>query len=166
MFKNKMNAYGFMLIVLLWVIFIILNFFPIPNIERIVQVLFAVVALCFYLIAKDGDKTFALVGLILGLGAAVPIELFGTNVLVIAFLAYGLSFMMHKSKVVNIMGWLCILVFIMKALFGLWNVATLESVFVGIAMILVGLIFVYYLATQAGIDLPGGFDEKVRETIG
>jgi hypothetical protein len=171
MFKNKMNAYGFMLITAVWVVFLLLSFSGNINIVQVSMYLFAIVAFLFFMIAKKENNGFAIVGLIISLVTALGSSLAGgflggATGIGIAYLFFAFSFIKSESTILNLLAWSMILVFLFTALFGFWNVPVLEKIFTGIASFLVGALFVYYLAGEAGINLPGNIDEKVKEKIG
>lgn len=172
MFKNKMNVYGFILIVLLWIVAMVLFASSVPKMESVALYIAAIVVFLMFLLAKKIDTVFSVVALILGLVAATSISTgfvtlpAGTIGLGISYLFFAFVFIKSESTTLNILAWAQILCFLLIGLFGFWNVPVLARIFIGIGNALVGLIFVYYLAGEAGINLPGNIDEKIKEKIG
>jgi hypothetical protein len=175
MFKNKMNAYGFMLIVAIWVVFTLLAFFGINHVAEVASYLVAIIAFLFFMIARKYNNGFAIIGLILGLSTALAASGgsllpggFGSGfaTIGIAYLFFAFAFIKSESTTLNLLAWAQILTFVLVGIFGFWNVKVLVDIFGGIGNILVGLIFIYYLAGEAGINLPGNIDEKMKEKIG
>ncbi|MCK5743728.1 MAG: hypothetical protein KAH30_03255, partial [Caldisericia bacterium] len=125
MFKNKMNAYGFMLVTVVWVVFLFLDFFPIPHVGEVAMYLFSLIAFLFFIIAMSENKGFAIVGLILALlpvlGSGAGLGFVGT-ISGIAYLFFAFAFIKSKSTTLNLLAWSLILVFLFTGLFALWNV--------------------------------------------
>jgi len=174
MFKNKMNSYGFMILVGIWALTLLLGIFQVPWMTQAGMYLGVLMVFFFYLIAKEGNLGFAIVGLIVGiygsvtaLGASIPglgsLGMAGGAMMGVAYIFFAFGFINHKNKVINVMGWLLLLVFILTPLYFIPVFGTILN---NLLQIAIGAIFVYYLASEAGIDLPGNIDEKVKEKIG
>ncbi len=170
MFKNKMNAYGFILIVALWVVATFLNIVQVPKMGGISIYLFAIVAFLLFVISLKENKILAVIGLILTVSAIGGISfdfLPGADIGIgLAYLSFAFALVKSESTVLNLLAWAQIIAFILFGLFGLWNVEALADIFGGIGHILVGAVLVYYLASGAGINLPGNLDEQVKEKLG
>ncbi|MEZ4812414.1 MAG: hypothetical protein R2883_02840 [Caldisericia bacterium] len=166
MFKNKMNAYGFILVVLVWIVFVVLNFFGIGNVAIATQYLFSLLAFLFFILAYNENKGFAIAGLAVTLLSTTGLGGIENAGIGIAYLFFAFALIKSESATLNLLAWAMILSFLLMGVFGFWNVPVLEGIFTGIANILVGALLVYYLATEAGINLPGNLDEQVKEKLG
>ncbi len=186
MFKNKMNAYGFMILVGIWALTLLLGIFQVPMMTQASAYVGIIMVFFFYLISKEGNNGFAIVGFIIGVlgsfqalgsglipglgmmagmggGYGGMVALSANALLHIAFLFFAFGFINNKSKTINWMGWILMLVFIITPIY---LVPYAGEIIVNLIKIGLAGLFVYYLATEAGINLPGNIDEQVKEKLG